>query len=57
MNQKLQIKHNIFVPSNLVADVVFELDPDGVMERNIKIKKKKPKWIFSLDGHDKMMGI
>ena len=50
MNQKLRTEYNIFVPRNLVANVVFELDPDGAKERNVKIKKKKPKKPFVSDG-------
>lgn len=65
MNHKLRTEHHICVPRNLVADVLFDLDPDGVGSRNVKKRKKTlkrpfisdgPGWTFSLDGHDKMMG-
>uniref|UniRef100_A0A7M5WYV8 Integrase core domain-containing protein n=1 Tax=Clytia hemisphaerica TaxID=252671 RepID=A0A7M5WYV8_9CNID len=66
LNNKLRLYHDIKVPRNLVADVVFDLDPEGVAARNVKKKKRKakipfvadgPGWVFSLDGHDKLMGF
>ena len=65
MNQKLRTEYKICVPRNLVADVLCDLDPEGVELRNVKRKKKKekkpfksdgPGWTYSLDGHDKLMG-
>lgn len=67
MNNKLRIEHKIFVPRKLVTDVVWDLDPEGVISRNVtkKVKRAKkkpfvsegPGWTFSLDGHDKLMGF
>lgn len=66
LNNKLRMYYDIQVPRNLVADVVFDLDPEGVTARNVKKKEKKakkpfvadgPGWVFSLDGHDKLMGF
>ena len=65
MNLKLRTEHNICVPRKLVGEIMWELDPDGVQSRNVWKKKNLPKrpflcdgpnWLFSLDGHDKMMG-
>ena len=62
MNQKLRTEHHICVPRNVVADVLYEMDPEGVQSRNVKKKKKKDKkpftslgsgWTYSLDGHDR----
>jgi len=63
MNLKLRTEHQICVPRNVVADVLCDLDPDGVEARNVKKKEERPfisaapGWTFSLDGHDKMMGF
>ena len=65
MNQKLRTEYQICVPRNIVADVLFDLDPEGVESRNVKKKEKKekkpfksigPGWTYSLDGHEKLMG-
>ena len=66
MNHKLRIEHHVCAPRNLVAEIVWDMDPEGVELRNVKKIKKIPKkpflsngpnWTFSLDGHDKMMGF
>ena len=66
MNLKLRTEYDICVPRKLAADVMWDLDPDGVQARNVKRKRKLPKkpfvssgpgWTFSRDGHDKMMGF
>ena len=65
MNHKLRTEHHICVPRNLVGEMMWDMDPDGVEQRNVKKKKQIPKkpfrsdgpnWTFSLDRHDKMMG-
>ena len=65
MNLKLRTEHNICVPRKQVSDVMYDLDPDGMegskMWKKAKPPKKRfvsdgPSWVFSLDGHDKMMG-
>ena len=63
MNLKLRTGHNICVPRKLVSDVMYDLDPDGVEGRKVwkKAKPHKKRFVsdgpvFSLDGHDKMMG-
>jgi len=66
MHLKLRTEYHISIPRDLVADVMFDLDPDGVQDRNVKKKEKKPKrpfysagpgWTYSVDGHDKLMGF
>jgi len=65
INLKLRTEHNICVPRILVGEIMWELDPDGVKSGRVWKKKNLPKrtfvcdspnWLFSLDGHDKMMG-
>lgn len=65
MHLKLRAEHHLLVPRRLVADVMYDLDPEGVEERGLKRKRKKqkqpyvshgPGWTYSLDGHDKLMG-
>lgn len=50
LNNKLRMYYDIQVPRNLVADVVFDLDPEGVTARNVKKKEKKAKKPFVADG-------
>jgi hypothetical protein len=66
MHQKIRQFHDLAVPQDLVHDVMFELDPEGLANRAPGFKKKKkkgnftspgPKFVHSLDGHDKMMGF
>ena len=66
MNLKLRTEHGIRVPRQVVYDVMWDIDPQALYERNLKKKTKKVKqpfvsdgsnWVFSLDGHDKMMGF
>ena len=66
MNHKLRTEHHVCAPRNLVAEIVWDMDPEGVELRSVKKRKKIPKkpfvsdgpnWTFSLDGHDKMMGF
>eukprot|EP00795_Rhopilema_esculentum_P005656 gene5655-10889_t len=66
MNLKLRNEHGIFVPRKLVSDIMWDLDPEGVEARKLRKNKKGmkrpficdgPNQLFSLDGHDKMMGF
>ncbi len=66
MNLKLRTEHGIRVPRQVVHDVMWDINPEALDERNLKKKTKKRKqpfvsdgsnWVFSLDGHDKMMGF
>jgi hypothetical protein len=54
------------VPRDLVHNLMFDIDPDGLAARQPGAKKKKPQghfitldpnWTYSLDGHDKLMGF
>ena len=66
MHQKIRQVHDLAVPRDLVHDVMFQLDPEGLECRapGFKTKKKKgnftspgPNFVHSLDGHDKLMGF
>ena len=66
MTKKLRMVHNIKVPRDLINNVMFEYDPDGLAERQPCNKDKRKKgnfvtqgvnWVWSLDGHDKLMGF
>ena len=66
MTHKLRQKYNLKVPRELVHNVMFDLDPDGLAARAPGAKKAKakghfvtfgPSWTYSLDGHDKLMGF
>ena len=66
LNQKLRTEHGIKVPRDVVALIQRDIDPEGVANRRIGQKPKKekipfeslgPNWLWSLDGHDKMMGF
>ena len=64
MAQKLQQKHNMKVPRDLVYDIMTDLDPEGLKQRAPGAKKVTKghfittgsNWTHSLDGHDKLMG-
>ena len=64
MHKKIREKYNLLVPRDLVHNVLYEENPEGLESRNPMIKKKKkghfvsagPNWVHSLDGHDKLMG-
>ena len=65
MNQKLRTEHNIKVPRHVVHNVIRYLNPDGIENRKVSKKRKKkkqpfvsdgPDWVYSFDGHDKLMG-
>ena len=66
MTKKLRMVHDIKVPRDLVNDVMFEYDPEGLTERQPCNKGKQKKgnfitqgvnWVWSLDRHDKLMGF
>lgn len=42
-NQKLRTEHNIKVPRHLVQNMMYELDPEGVVGRNLQTKAKPAK--------------
>ena len=66
MTQKICQKYKMKVPRDLVHNLMFDIDQDGLAARLPVAKKKKPKghfitlgpnWTYSLDGHDKLMGF
>ena len=66
MTKKLRIHHNIKVPRNLVNAAMFDADPQGLEDRQPCNRRKKRNgkfatsgvnWVWSLDGHDKLMGF
>ena len=66
MHMKLRVEHDLKVPRNLVYNVMRALDKDGIDARSVKKRAKKVKkpfvsggsdWLYSLDGHDKLMGF
>ena len=61
MQNKLRQEHGLNVPRDLVHDVMYELDEEGLAARRPCKKQKCNKghfitkgvnWVFSLDGHD-----
>ena len=65
MNLKLRTEHGIQVPRHLVYNIMMDMDPEGLEERNVQKKGRKkrrpftsegPLWLVSLDGHDKLCG-
>lgn len=65
MQNKLRQEYKLNVPRDLVHDVMFDLDPDGLAarcpaKRNKKVKghftTKGVNWVYSMDGHNKLMG-
>ena len=66
MTQKICQKHDMKVPRDLVHNVMYDLDAEGLKARAPGAKKKKPKghfitlgpdWTYSVDGYDKLMGF
>ena len=66
MTKKLRMVHNIKVPRELVNDVMYEQDSEGLADRQPCNKGKRKKgnfviqgvnWVWSLDGHDKLVGF
>ena len=65
MQQKIRQKYNLKVPRDRIYDLMYDIDSDRLEERRPWLKKKRanagfttkgPNWIFSVDGHDKLMG-
>ena len=65
MHLKLKAIHGINVPRDAVYAAMTEVDPMGLAGRTPAFKKKPKKghyssvgpcWLYSLDGHDKLMG-
>lgn len=65
MHKKIRQVHQLDVPRDLVHAVMYELDPEGLENRAVGTKKRKPKvhfttkgpnFVHSVDGHDKLMG-
>ncbi|XP_066920717.1 uncharacterized protein [Clytia hemisphaerica] len=64
MHQKIRQKYSMNVPRDVVHNVMYDANPDLLEERRLQ-NKKKPRghfysagsnWVWSLDGHDKLMG-
>ena len=65
MHLKLRLKYGLKVPRKIVYDVLTTLDHNGLVRRRPGSKRKKRTGhytteginsVFSMDGHDKMMG-
>ena len=65
LHQNIRQRYCIKVPRDLVHNVMFDVNPDFLIERHLENKKKKKGhfflkaqtgWVWFLDGHDKMMG-
>eukprot|EP00794_Sanderia_malayensis_P021011 gene21011-23063_t len=66
MQNTIRQKHNLNVPRDTVHAMMYFVDPAGLEDRNPAVKKHKrvkgsfttkgPNWVFSLDGHAKLMG-
>ena len=66
MHNKVRQVHKLKVPRQLVYDVMYDLDPEGLERRVVGQDKprrkgrfvtKGPNWAHSLDGHAKLMGF
>ena len=66
MQNTVRQKHKLNVPREAVHAMMYFVDPAGLEGRNPAVKKhrrvkgnfttKGPNWVFSLDGHAKLMG-
>lgn len=64
MQQKIRQKYSMNVPRDVVHNVMYDVNPDTLEQRRLQNKKKPkghfvstgPNWVWSLDGHDKLMG-
>lgn len=65
MQLKLRQKHGLKIPRDRVYDIMYDEDKALLEARRPGSKKKKKKinfitkgsdWVYSLDGHDKLMG-
>ena len=65
MYLKIRQKNGLNVTRDQVYDVMTDVDLEGLRQRQPRFKRKKekdtfavgPKWVVSLDGHDKLMGF
>lgn len=65
MRLKVRQKYELKVSRDNIHNVMYDLAPEVLEERQPFLKKKKPRgnfvskgpnWVLSLDGHDKLMG-
>uniref|UniRef100_A0A7M5VGW6 Uncharacterized protein n=1 Tax=Clytia hemisphaerica TaxID=252671 RepID=A0A7M5VGW6_9CNID len=65
MHLKLRQKYDVKIPRDHVYEIMHKINPELLEERRPCFKKKRkkthfvtkgPDWVFSLDGHDKLMG-
>lgn len=65
MHLKLRQKHGMKIPRDIVYELMYAEEPELLRARQPGNKKKKvkthfttkgPDWVFSLNGHDKLMG-
>ena len=50
MHLKVRTEYHLRVPRQLVSDVMYDLDPEGVGSRNVKKKKKNQNDLLFLKG-------
>ena len=62
---KIRQIHGLNVPRDLVYAAMTDVSPEGLANRLPRFKEKRkkgrfssvgPNWVFSFDGHDKLMG-
>ena len=65
MQNKLRQKYNLKIPRDRTYDLMYDIHPDILENRRLGLKKRRgtkhfttkgPNWVFSVDGHDKLMG-
>ena len=67
LHKKIRQKYDILVTRDRVYDMMYDIDPSGLVARGGVGRKKSAKkkgnftslgtnWVHSLDGHDKLMG-
>lgn len=65
MYNKIRQEYHLNVPRNLVHAVMFDVDPDGLADRDPTVRRRKREghfttrgtnFVHSMDGHDKLMG-
>lgn len=67
MTNKIRQIHNLKVPRRLVYAAMYDLDYEGLKARSLENKNRQrvrgkfysagPNWVYSLDGHAKLMGF
>jgi hypothetical protein len=66
MHKKVRQVHQLNVPTKLVNEVMYDLDPQGLEERTLTRNRprirgnfvtKGVNWVHSMDGHAKLMGF